>query len=243
MHRSGTSLTASWLQACGLPIHDGNLVGPATGNPKGHFEDDDFMSLHSAAILQQYPKSRGWKVVTYKFIFFEDEQLRHATSLVSQRNAKYELWSWKDPRSVIYLRHWKRIIPTLKVLLIWRPCCEVVHSLLRRSRKAGNPVFKINVFESVKLWISYNKRLCEYKQEYPDDTLLFPLEYVVSYDKNVLNLLNKKFQVDLKYRPINEIYERRLLNRQGTSVWARLASLCYGSSNVEKAMNTLSDNA
>ena len=174
MHRSGTSLTTSWLELCGLRTHNGNIIGAHTGNPKGHFEDKDFVDLHSSGILQKYPKSKGWKVFTDNFQFFENQHLRHATNLISQRNAKYELWGWKDPRSVVYLRQWKEIIPALKVFLIWRPCSEVVQSLIKRSRKATAPVFNINSFQSVKLWMSYNKKVFEYKIKYPNDTLLIP---------------------------------------------------------------------
>ena len=42
MHRSGTSLAASWLQGCGLVIDNGNLIPPHPDNPKGFFEDRDF---------------------------------------------------------------------------------------------------------------------------------------------------------------------------------------------------------
>lgn len=241
MHRSGTSLTTSWLELCGLRSHDGNIIGAHTGNPKGHFEDKDFVDLHSSAILRKYPKSRGWKAVTDNFEFFESQHLQHATNLISQRNTKYELWGWKDPRSVLYLRQWKEIIPSLKVLLIWRPCSEVVQSLAKRSRKATAPVFNINSFQSVKLWMSYNKKVFEYKVKYPNDTLLIPLEYIVKYDQDVLCLVNKKFQMDLKYRPISDVYDRNLLNKGTVPLLTRWAAKCLGSSKLEKVLCDLSD--
>ena len=41
MHRSGTSMVAAYLQQAGVSIGR-NLIGPAPGNPRGHFEDRDF---------------------------------------------------------------------------------------------------------------------------------------------------------------------------------------------------------
>ena len=137
MHRSGTSLLASWLESCGLTIHDGNYWGPSEGNQKGHFEDKDFVQLHSSAILLESPKSYGWKIFSDDFLTFDHDQLSRAKKLVSDRNAKYRIWGWKDPRSVIFLKKWKAIIPELKVLLVWRPCSEVVNSLIRRAGKAN----------------------------------------------------------------------------------------------------------
>ena len=81
MHRSGTSLTASWLEHCGLMVHDGNFYGPDTGNPKGHFEDKEFVDLHASAILLEKPKSKGWKVVTEKFLTFTGEHISYANML------------------------------------------------------------------------------------------------------------------------------------------------------------------
>jgi hypothetical protein len=42
MHRSGTSLTAAFLQAIGVDLGDKLLQGNY-GNPKGYFEDVDFV--------------------------------------------------------------------------------------------------------------------------------------------------------------------------------------------------------
>jgi len=242
MHRSGTSLTTSWLEVCGLRIHDGAFYGPETGNPKGHFEDKDFVDLHSSAIELEKPKSNGWKLFADKFFAFEAGHLSNARKLVDQRNAKYNLWGWKDPRSVIYLTQWKEIIPSLKVLLLWRPCSEVASSLIRRSRKARAPVFKINILDSVKLWMAYNERVCEYKQQNPDDAVLFPLEHVIEHDQDVLKFLNKKFRINLEYRRIGDLYDQKLLTRGPTPLLlTRLASLYYRTDRLETRLQQLSD--
>jgi hypothetical protein len=241
MHRSGTSLTASWLESCGLTIHDGAFWGPSVGNPRGHFEDKGFVRLHASAIRRERPKSKGWKIFARNFLTFNDEHLARAHDLVDERKARYDVWSWKDPRSVLFLEHWKAILPELKALLVWRPCTEVVHSLIRRSRKATQANLKVTLLESVKLWVRYNERVCEYKQQHPDDALLLPLEYIVGYDQTVLNLLNERFQVDLRYNPIRNLYDPALLQRGSIPLLVRLVSRLYKSSEVENRLQALSD--
>src|SRR5580704_13335847 len=162
MHRSGTSLRAGWLERCGLAIHNGRVLGPHTGNPKGHFEDLDFFDLQSAAILRLDQASRSWKVQRVEPGALDDDHLAAALSLIEQRNLKFPAWGWKDPRSVIYLDQWKRLIPRLKVLLLWRPCAEVVASLVSRSGSSPHSGVHIELNGALRLWTDYSARMCAY---------------------------------------------------------------------------------
>jgi hypothetical protein len=58
MHRSGTSLTAMWLSACGLDI-GADLMSGQFDNPKGHFEDLELVKLHENDLQQKGLKSHG----------------------------------------------------------------------------------------------------------------------------------------------------------------------------------------
>jgi len=209
MHRSGTSLIASWLQKCGLVIHDGNLMGPSISNPKGYFEDSDFIALHGPTMYEKVPKSDSWKVFSDVSLKFSQDKLKSARMLAEERNSKYPIWGWKDPRTVFFLDQWKQIIPDMKVLLVWRPCPQTAYSLMRRKKTA-----KVGLTEPVRLWISYNKKVCEYKEKHPDDTLLLPLDYIIKHDKDFFSLLNEKLKIGLKYSPISTVYERKLLNKK-----------------------------
>lgn len=214
MHRSGTSLAASWLESCGLAIHNGYLIKPSTGNIRGHFEDKDFVNLQSKAILSYYPISRGWKVFGGRSLKFSNDSLTRANKLVENRNSMVEIWGWKDPRSVLFLEQWKEIIPQLKVILIWRSCSDVVYSLVKRSVRANDDVYLINPIESIKLWIHYNSKLGSYKQSYPNDTLLFYIHTIINQNQYVLDLINEKFHLDLTYKPIDEIYDPKLFHNK-----------------------------
>ncbi len=241
MHRSGTSLTASWIESCGLSINDSNLIGPSADNSKGHFEDQDFVDLHSSSIRLGNPKSIGWKVFAATSLAFTDNQLVRAHTLVRERNEKFSVWGWKDPRSVMFLMQWKEVIPALKVLLVWRPCSEVVDSLIKRSkRRASHINFKVKLLEAVKLWVYYNARMCEYKQKHPIDTLLFNIEDIIKHDRSVLELINERFKLGLKYKPISILYDPSLLHRKPSLV-ARIVSAYDGSATLEKSLRNLSN--
>jgi len=244
MHRSGTSLTASWLERCGLNIHNGNVIGANIGNSKGHFEDKDFVELHSSAILSEYPSSKNWQVFVDKLMTFSDGHLATAKKLVSERNKKFNNWGWKDPRSVLFLEQWKAIIPDLKVLLIWRPCSEVMRSLLDRSKGASEGNFTITTRQSIKLWTSYNQSVCEYKAKYPKDTILLPLHYLLTHGSGVITLIRNKLVLNLEYQPINSVYQPKLLQGRSKSdyqIGSSILNMCYRPAVLERQLLALSD--
>jgi hypothetical protein len=242
MHRSGTSLMASWLHICGLQIHDGSVWGPGPGNPKGHFEDKDFVDLHDSAIKSENPASRGWIIFPQRPLFFKSsEQLTRALELVKVRNAKYEIWAWKDPRTSLFLEHWKKLLPSLKVIVLWRPCTDVVNSLIRRSQLTTTSIMKIGFIRSLRLWKSYNRLLIEYKRKYNRDTPLFSLKSIVNNDREVFNHINSKFQTKLDYTPIETIFDRKLLTHDGISTYHRMFCRYFGCQSIENKLADFSE--
>ena len=219
MHRSGTSLVAAWLERCGLPIHAGCFIQGSLGNPKGHFEDADFVSLHSSATLRQVPDSWGWKVLSGGSVELSSEDELRARSLIRHRNTKYAVWGWKDPRTILYLADWKRILPGLKVFCVWRPCSDVVASLVRRSRHSDNEMVKITAPQALRLWLSYNSRLRQYAQDHPAGTLLLHIEDVVRRDREVIGVLNDRFGTRISFRPIHNVYDESLWRGASNSLW------------------------
>jgi hypothetical protein len=242
MHRSGTSLAASWLERCGLIICDKSLWGPGPGNPKGHFEDKDFVDLHHSAIKGENSASKGWILYPERPLFFKSiEQRSRALELAEVRNSKYEMWGWKDPRTSLFLQQWKNILPSLKVIILWRPCIEVVQSLIRRSRQTKISIMKIGLIQSLKLWKFYNGLLLEHKKKYNRDTLLFSLKSIINSDREVLNTINSEFQVELDYAPIETIFNRELLTKDPISNHHRIFCRYFGSRALEKNLVDFSE--
>jgi len=59
MHRSGTSLAAALLQSSGLDVGE-RLMEGNWSNPRGHFEDMDFVELQRAALVRLGHHQDGW---------------------------------------------------------------------------------------------------------------------------------------------------------------------------------------
>ena len=129
MHRSGTSLVASVLRHAGVDLGS-DLLGPAAGNPRGHFEDKDFLALQ-----------QGWLDRADLDILVRDrrqipelsaEDREAAAGLVAVR-AEKPLWGFKDPRSALFLDLWHGLLPDPRYVVIYRHPLDVALSLDRRG--------------------------------------------------------------------------------------------------------------
>lgn len=241
MHRSGTSLTASWLERCGLTIHDGNVWGPNPSNPKGHFEDKEFVALHAKAIRKAVPKSKGWQVEKFQPLYFDRDYLLKAENIVARRSQKYDMWGWKDPRTVLLMESWKNIIPDMKVVAIWRTGHEVVQSLINRSKYSNDWLVKIGWIKAVRNWKNYNRLISLYKKKHYSDSLLFPLKQIIENDKVVLKSINEKFKSNLSYTPIREVYESEILKTKRPNTFSKFLCSIMKVSPVENTLRSLSD--
>jgi len=244
MHRSGTSLSASWLERCGLPIHAGRLITPAEGNPKGHFEDLDMARLQAQSLQRRGLGSVGWGLRGDRFLDFDPGERARAADLVAERDRVFPAWGWKDPRSVLFLEQWKALVPHLKVLAIWRPAADVVDSLLRRSRRTTNPDMRARAWPAVELWKAYNRLVVAYKLRHPSSTLLLSLDDILTHDEHVMTLIDGRFDAGLHHVPIASLYQQGLLGRAGTSrrlALLRVLTAHRGCTRLEDELCALSD--
>lgn len=132
MHRSATSLLASWLHACGLNLGD-ELLGEGVGNEKGHFEDKDFFLLHER-ILKRNGISCGGLRKTAPIVV-DAEAAAEMARLVERKSHAHTQWGWKDPRTCLFVREYERLLPSAKYLVVYRHYELVVDSLVRRDLK------------------------------------------------------------------------------------------------------------
>src|SRR5947208_2698541 len=110
MHRSGTSLTASWLAQCGLFIGSDLLESRHKhSNPEGHYEDLDFLRLHKAILRSGGYHPDGY-LIPGQPLNVPDSLRERATNLVAARQG-YAQWGWKEPRSTLLLGFWKSLLP------------------------------------------------------------------------------------------------------------------------------------
>jgi hypothetical protein len=239
MHRSGTSLTAAWLQACGLVIADGPTLPPHPDNPKGYFEDDAFVQLHICSINRRRRTAYGWKLAPPQSLTFSGVEEGIATGLIAIRQAKYTDWGWKDPRSLLFLPAWKRLIPDLKVLVVWRSAHEVAFSLWSRWRRRRNRRAWVDPWQAFRLWRAHNLRAYEYAAAYPQDTVVLSIKAILQNDQAVLTHLNERFHGALHPVSVQTLYDADLMHGAQTPRWMEGVSQLSGCHTIERRLQSL----
>lgn len=154
MHRSGTSMIASLLYACGLDLGPKkDLLPAAPNNPEGFWESRLFLRLNDAILGEQggswdhppHPVFAGWENAPNL------QPLYRKAGELMRRFEDREPWGWKDPRNSLTLPFWRKMLPELKILICVRNPLAVAKSLWLRNG--------ISHAASFDLWVTYNRRL------------------------------------------------------------------------------------
>lgn len=182
MHRSGTSLLASWLAACGLDIGQ-SLLGAGVGNERGHHEDLEFLQLHES-ILNDNRIHCGGLLRTAPLLLTQP-RLVAMHELVERKVERGTQWGWKEPRTCLFHREYLALLPDAYHLIVFRDYRIVVDSLARRRMKKRE--LRIAKRRGIKkLYYRYRKSLWR----------MFSLPYAaerylhawVRYNENLLDL-------------------------------------------------------
>lgn len=180
MHRSGTSLAASWLERCGLDLGD-EYFEPTYGNPRGHFEDLLFVGFHKQVLTRQGVK---FVIEPGKELNVSAEETREVYAMLREMGGRPQ-WGWKDPRTSLFLDFWRARLLQLRVLALYRPFNSVVYSLMRRDllQPAGplkkallplwhHPANRLLANRYLGTWMRYNSALLRHAEQYPEEVLL-----------------------------------------------------------------------
>ena len=162
MHRSGTSCLTGSLQQGGLFLgkhHEWNEY-----NRKGNRENQDVVDLHESIF-----KSHGlnWKrpqlPATIKTLWqvpdpaWSDEHVARARDILVSY-ADQALWGFKDPRTLMLLAGWRKLVPDMEFVGIYRHPWAVVKSLCSR------PALPVTEDEALTMWLQYNSQLLKQYQ-------------------------------------------------------------------------------
>ena len=142
MHRSGTSLLGSILQALGVAL-PGPLIAGDRHNPEGYFERSDITALQEELLIdlqRWWPSEAGLLPLPEGWLHRARSQ-RAAAAL--QRLLEHDVhqqrgpWAVKDPRTCLLLPLWRQVAAELhlplQLLLAVRDPAEVVVSLVGRD--------------------------------------------------------------------------------------------------------------
>jgi hypothetical protein len=142
MHRSGTSLTASILEALGISLGD-ELIHANAANERGYFENAAITHTHVGInrILNRRPFSPAG-FVEYPAAFWQREDIRqHIDELERIVRAEVEraegVWGFKDPHTAKLLPIWDILLDRLDIepvfILAVRHPAEVSASTVKRD--------------------------------------------------------------------------------------------------------------
>jgi peptidoglycan hydrolase CwlO-like protein len=207
MHRSGTSLVTSLLQRAGVDVGS-QLLGPARGNPRGHFEDLDFLDFHQELLR----RSGLGMLVRHEDLTPElrPEDEARANELVAARRDR-ELWGWKDPRTSLFLDFWARLLPEARFLFVYRHPLEVVLSLLRRGTDAevlADPLI------GLRSWRVYNRKIFDFLERHPERHLLANVHRIMAEPQHFLALARERLGLPLDDAGTEGLIHREELNRR-----------------------------
>jgi len=207
MHRSGTSLLASLCEGAGVRMGEHLLGIGGGGNPKGHYEDRDFLEFHEQALLANGLGYAGYSAQSK--IHVPEKMLDRAKSLIASRSGPDRLWGWKDPRTVLFLDFWHALLPNAKYLFVFRSPWEVIDSLFCR----GEEEFNSNPSLAVSAWLHCNRLIVDFIKRHPSQCVFKEVSQVVDDPVGVFNEIRDRLHVPLGPPP--DRYEEGLLHRAG----------------------------
>jgi glycosyltransferase involved in cell wall biosynthesis len=231
MHRSGTSLVASFIQAIGVNL--GERFFPSDSlNVKGYFEDLDFLEFQREVLTNSCRREEigwhDWGWTTSEFLDYSkfSEYTEPAKELIKSRQEQQSIWGWKDPRTTLMLDFWHQLLPEVKYLFVYRYPWDVLNSIVRPN----SLVFAERPDYALKAWAFYNRHLLKFYQEHSAQSILVNVSAVIEQPERLVKLLKSK--LDLQVPDSNwEVKFKQIYD------WRIFSSLRWNSSVVEHIYN------
>lgn len=136
--RSGTSLLASFLAACG--VHVGETVPSDSGNPYGYYESTFLVELNKAILKANGQRGKSEPPM------LADPVLPFDLQAVAREEAQRDApWLFKDSKTLRVWRVWADAFPGAKWLLPRRDITAIVDSMSRHpvwARRGGANYFQ-----------------------------------------------------------------------------------------------------
>ncbi|GAB4297539.1 MAG: hypothetical protein Fur0025_35590 [Oscillatoriaceae cyanobacterium] len=199
MHRSGTSLVASFLQALGVNLGS-QLIPPDGFNVKGYFEDAEFLQLQRTILHDACAQNQpGWHDWGWTINEGWDKSklagwVPAAQELLAARQNQGIPWGWKDPRTCLLLDFWRELLGNeARFLLVYRFPWDVADSILRLN----SDVFSQHRDWPLKIWYFYNQQMLDFYRRYAPDCILVNVNAFVKHQDKLLEIIESKWQWQL----------------------------------------------
>ncbi|PCJ17028.1 MAG: sulfotransferase family protein [Gammaproteobacteria bacterium] len=209
MHRSGTSCLTGCLQEAGLYLGKHHRWNPY--NRRGNRENQDFCDLNNSVLESNFA---SWKEPVSGCLWSE-AQILQGQRLVEAYQS-FPQWGFKDPRTLLTLEGWCRIISDLQFVGVFRhPLC-VAESLHKRDGLPYDQCFA--------LWLFYNNRLLRVKRE-----VYFPLlnfDWPKALFEQKVRGLAESFGLEGEHKNTEESFYTPSLKHQLADDWSGVPKSC-----------------
>lgn len=234
MHRSFTSLAGNWLHACGLNIGD-KVLGAGLGNTDGHFEDLDFLNLHEELLSDHQVSGKGF--ISGPLAELSTYQKKKLKALIGFKNSLHPQWGWKEPRTCLFLDHYREIIPQAYYLIIIRDFNSTVNSLIQRDLRQLDQLYESRNWFSrqywkrfnrsknsrkrfqthsefyLSVWVNYNEMILKHMRSLPQKQfMLIDHHKLKRADHKIFYRLTGEWEFSLQYTAFSKIYKKELLS-------------------------------
>jgi GT2 family glycosyltransferase len=229
MHRSGTSLVASLLAALGVAMGD-QLLAADAANPRGYFEDVDFLELDRRLVRDCTPEGEaghpdwGW-TESERFDRRRLESGQSAARALIAARAGSGRWGWKDPRAALLLDFWDEALGgDARYLLVYRYPWEVADSMQR----LGAEVFLKRPDYAYRIWSFYNRHLLDFQRRHRARSLLVSADALLDRLGELVALAGDRFGVARAELPRGEVFAQELFRRvEGADPWIGLVAATH----------------
>jgi hypothetical protein len=125
----------------------------------------------------------------------------------------------------LFIEPLTKLLPNAKHILIYRCFEEVIDSLIRR---ATDVEIRKKPWLAAQGWIAYNSSLIKQIETNEKDCILFKDTQIINKSIECVELINAKFNINLRSTSIDQIYKPNLTKRDGKFTWkTRLLSFIY----------------
>lgn len=204
MHRSGTSFAASLFRDAGVDMGR-RLMGPARGNPLGHFENLDFTEFHMHWLRLLGHDDAGW--VAPQDLPLGEEAALEAREKIAE-NARDTPWGWKDPRTTLFLNFWNKIAPHARFVFVYREPGAVISSLFQR----GDVSIGRSPELAARSWLSHNTAILAFASANRDRCIISNIDAVASQPHRLLKIVAEKFWLEVDTE-VKSPFDARMMQR------------------------------
>lgn len=210
-HRSGTSLTAQLLHRAGVFLGD-QLLEANYSNVHGHVEDREIVRFHDKILADN---ELTWQVDKAVLPEVQDSHIQYMKQFIDKREENHRVWGFKDPRVCLLLNAWKKIIPEVKVLIVYRGPLETTFSLHKRAAigslgEGGKQRFHRKFWEvpdlSLNMWLVHNKMLLDFAHNNPGNVLVLSFD-MMRRGFPLIHFLNQQWKLGLDEIATSSVFD------------------------------------